>query len=375
MNVHLILMLRIMRFKILTYCIISFLVAPILAQQPEYTRHIVKVFPAGKSHIVEVNNKYGRVQVIPWSKDSVKIDIDLRIRAKDKRKLNKMKDDMDFEFVSTSSFIRAETKIGNNNSDIFRDLVDIAGSYFSSANSVAVNYTISLPDYLTIKIENKFGDVYFDHHTGNINLQLSYGDLKAGRLNGNNAIRITSGDGDINYLHKGTVYVSYGNLHIKEAREISTETRSSNITVERAENMKIDSRRDKLFISEAKSLSGECYFSDMIVNRLTHGADLSGRYGDISIDNISRTFELISLTSTLTDLSLGFEKPLAFNFEMNHLQDILFVYPETDSKLSTSLVNADSKIYRTSGSFGSRANSSRVVINALRKCTLTIFSK
>jgi len=365
----------IMRSKVQLHIIFILFAVAVSAQQPEYTRRISRSFPAKKSITVDISNKYGRIQVLNWNQDSVKIDIDLRIRTKDKQKLSKLKDGIDFEFIEGQSFIKAETKFGENSTDLFKDLVDIAGTYLSSSNSVTINYTVFIPLNTSLKIENKFGDVYMDECQGNLDLQLSYGDLKADILNGQSVIRLTSGDGDVGYIKKGELFLSYGNIHIREAGNLTAQTRSSNVTLEKVSSISVDSRRDKLFLNEVNTISGECYFTEMNLGIITGSINLSGRYGGIKTEQIKRTFTSINVASVLTDLSLGFEKPLSFRFEMNHPQDIVFVYPETIASINTDLINPDDKIYRTSGSFGTTVKDSKVLLNINRKCAVTILVK
>jgi hypothetical protein len=202
------------------------------AQVKEYTKHIVRSFHTNSNVSVDISTKYGRVHIIPWEEDSVKFSIDMRIRAKDEQKLEKMKKTVEFEFTNGQYFLAAHTKFGDAGTDVFKDIVDIAGSYLSSSNSVNINYTVWVPKTTGLKIDNKFGDVYFDDHYGAVNIILSYGDLRANRLNGRSEIKITSGDAEINYLKDGMITVAYANLHVREASKLIAQTQSSNITVD-----------------------------------------------------------------------------------------------------------------------------------------------
>ncbi|MFO7370532.1 MAG: DUF4097 family beta strand repeat-containing protein [Bacteroidales bacterium] len=364
-----------MRFRFLYSFLICLLVHGLQAQVPEYSQQINRSFKVNNTVTIEVSNKYGRIQVIPWHSDSVKFTIDLRIRAKDKQKLEKMKQNVDFEFTSGQSYLVAKTSFGENSSDVFRDIVDIAGSYLSSSNSVNINYTIMVPSRATMKIENKFGDVYMDDYEGSLNLVLSYGDMKANRLNGHTNIKLTSGDGEINYIRDGQVFVSYANMHIREASKLVTQTRSSVVTIDKTASLKINSRRDKLFLNEVGSLSGESYFSNINLVTLAKDVNLSCKYGNINIDAIQRSFSLINLNSELTHLTLAFEKPAGFDFELTHHQTVAFVYPKASSKLTTKVSNPEEKMFITSGKIGTAASDSHVIIKAPRKCSITVLQK
>lgn len=361
-----------MRCKFFIFLFLCGMVTALNAQVPEYTRQISRAFRVGNTVSVEISNKYGRVQVIPWDSDSVRFDIDLRIRAKDKQKLEKMKQNLEFEFTPGQHFLIAATRFGDSGSDVFKDIVDIAGSYLSSSNSVNINYTVMVPSYLTLKIENKFGDVYFEDHNGGINLTLSYGDLKANHLNGRTEIKQTSGDSEINYLKEGIITLSYSNIHIRESAKLTVQSQSSVLNIEKSGNLKLNSRRDKLYLNEVNYLSGESYFATINIGTLNNDITLGSRYGDISIDNIRRSFSMVSISSELTDLSLTFERPLVFGFELTHHQSVAFTYPSSLAKLSTRVINPEEKIFSTTGSFGLGSSDSKVVLKALRKSILTI---
>ncbi|HLO60794.1 MAG TPA: hypothetical protein VK179_18730 [Bacteroidales bacterium] len=360
-----------MRYKLAIILLIC-LVIPLKAQVPEYSQHVSRAFRVTSNTSVEISNKYGKVQVIPWEQDSVKFSIDLRIKAKDKQKLEKMKQNVDFEFVPGQSFLIARTKFGDAGSDVFKDLMDIAGSYLSSSNSVIINYTVMIPSWLTIKIENRFGDVYLEDHSGAVNILLSYGDLRADRLNGRSEIKITSGDADINFLKDGNLIVSYVNMHIHETPKLNLQSQSSVLTIEKTGNLKINSRRDKLYLTDANYLSGQSYFSNINLGVLNNEITLSSRYGNINAENIKRSFSGININSELTDISLSFERPVAFDFDLTHYQLVNFMYPNSIAKLSTKVIDPEEKVFSTTGTFGSGSGDSYVTIKALRKSDVTI---
>jgi hypothetical protein len=361
-----------MRFRAYITFIFLILFPGLHAQVPEYTRQVVKSFRTGSPVTVDIGNKYGKVQVITWDIDSVKFIIDLRIRSKDDSKLQKLKQTIDFEFSTGQSTLVARTKLGDTGSDVFKDIVDIAGSYLSTNSTVLINYTVMIPDYAQLKIDNKFGDVFMEDLNGNLNLVLSYGDFKCNRLNAKSEIRITSGNGEINSIRDGMVFISYGNLHIRDCERLTADTRSSNITIDRAASLKVNSRRDKLFLDDIGSLSGTGYFSQLNGGTLHEEIHYTGRYGNLTLDKVKTSFSRVNITAEYADVSLGFEKPLLFNFELTHHQDVMFVYPKSLASLKTSVVNAENKLFLTSGIIGTGAATSNVVINTPRRCKLTL---
>lgn len=344
-------------------------------QDAEYNRQVKKVFQISNAVTVDVTNKYGMVQVMTWDKDSVSFTIDIHIEAKDKRRLEKLKKDIDFDFNSGQYFLIARTIIGNGNRNIFQKVVDIASTYFATSTKVTIDYIVIIPDYSPVKIENKFGDVYIDDLNGNLNLDLSYGELKANRLNGKTEIKLSSGDADIHDIRDGQVAVSYSDIRIRETDKLFVESRSSNVTIDKAFDLRVDSRYDKVFLGEIVALTGESYFTDFKINSLNNRLTYRLRYGNLLLENIRRSFTYVNLSSDLTDIELVFERPMGFIFELTHHQDIRFMYPQNYAKLRSTIVNADEKQMVTTGNFGSGSSASKVVITASRKCDLIISTK
>jgi hypothetical protein len=364
-----------MRFNASLFLALLWLATGMQAQVPEYARQISRSFRISNTMTVDISNKYGKVEIISWNVDSVKFIIDMRIRSKDKQKLEKLRQSVDFEFIPGPYYIMARTRFGDSGADVFKDIVDIAGSYLSSSNSVTINYTVMIPEWAPLKIENKFGDVYFDNLHGPLNLTLSYGDLKGGRLNGRSEVKLTSGDGDVGYIKDGQMFVSYGNMHIGETGRLIVQSRSSNVTIDKASNLQLDSRRDKIYLNDIVSLSGSSYFSAISVTSLEHDLTFAGRYGEFTLFNIKRSFALINFSSEFTDLIFTFEKPMAFNFELTHHQDAVFMYPKSYATLKTSVLDAENKLFNTSGTFGAGSRDSEVIIKAARKSSISISQK
>jgi hypothetical protein len=134
----------------------------------------------------------------------------------------------------------------------------------------------------------------------------------------------------------------------------------------------MNSRRDKLYLDQLNYVTGESYFSDINIGTLNNSIIFSSRYGDLDIDNIQQSCNLINLTSELTDITLLFERPFISGFELTHHQSVIFTYPTTLAHLSTKVLNAEEKIMLTTGNFGTGSPDTRIIIKAPRKCTITI---
>jgi hypothetical protein len=367
--------MTVMRSKIFLILSVLILSVGLQAQTPEYIHQVVRSFLVNDGVTIDLVNKYGKVHVIKWNYDSVKFIIDLRIRTKDASKMQKLKQNIDFEFTASQYFLNARTKIGDNASDVFQDIKDIAGTYLSSSNTVTINYTVMVPDYVSLKIDNKFGNVYLDDISRSFNLTLSYGDFSCNRLSGKSELRISSGNAEIGYISDGMVFLSYGNLHLHGAGRLTAETRSSTITIDKSNELRINSRRDKLYLNELGSLSGESYFSNVTGGILLNEMNFVSRYGAINFDNIRKTFSSVNLMAEFTKITLAFDRSASYNLELSHHQDVVFVYPKNMASLKTKVINVEEKQFLTTGVIGPEPAVSSVILHIPKKCNLTLVSK
>ncbi len=364
-----------MTFKFIASLMLVALTGLLPARAQEYSKNITRAYKIKNSTTVDIFNKYGKIHVITWDEDSVRFDIDLKIRASSDSKLNKLKSSIDFDLTGTEYYVTAKTKIGSGSTSVLSDLKDMAGTILSSGSQVTIDYIVMIPDYINLKMDNKFGDVYIDDYTGNLNLTLSNGELKANNLSGNSVINISSGDGVINSIKEGKLMVSYSDFLIKDAGKLSVDSRSSKITIEKVVFLKLQSRHDKYYLPEISELYGDSYFSDFTIHRLLSELNFNFKYGDLSIENITKAFSFISIASEYTDINLVFERGSIYDLDITHHQDVTLTYPRQLGTLETKVINEQEKQMLSYGKIGYGTARSKVKINAPKKCTVTILHK
>ena len=337
-----------------------------------YSEHFVKNYKASSKSTVELINKYGKVYVIVWDKDSVKIEVDLRVSASDQKKLNKLKSNISFDFTSTNYYIIASTKF-TKSGGIFSDVVET----IIPSNNVAINYTVYIPNNVNLKVENKFGDVYIDDFMGNLDLLLSNGALKANSLEGNSSIRLNSADAVINNIKSGTVTLRYSDIEIKNVDKLKLDTKFSKIHIFKANHLKITSRRDSYNIEEVTTLSGRGDFTKMNVSYLKNELNFSNKYYSLTVEDINPKFNIINVESDLTDIELRFVKGTAYNLDITHHPDVFLTYPTAAAKLETKELNDENKLLYTYGTIGKSNLESlpKVKIVAEKKCYINLLHK
>ena len=334
-----------------------------------YSDRKVRNFKVTEKTAIEISNKYGKIHIATWDKDSVRFEVDLRISASSYQKMDRLRNNINFEFTATKYYVVAKTVL-TDPTGIISDFVDA----FIPTNQVTINYMVYVPNNVSLKIENKFGDIYMDDFNGTLEINLSNGDLKANRLTGSPTIYLSSGDGTINSILSGRVVAAYSDLQIKEAGRVFLETKSSRVTVNRAVELIIDSKRDKYEIEAVDVLTSSGYFSSVTINQIRKELRCNLKYGNLFVGQVADVFSFINIESEYTDIDLYFHRLTSYNLDITHHNDVYINLPASLARIETKVLNEDEKLMLTYGRIGNTATetSHKVKITAPKKCNINI---
>lgn len=335
------------------------------AQSESETRSFIRRAPVGKETLFEVFNKYGTIHITPWNKDSVYIKAEVKAFASSQSKLRKMIDGITVNISETPYLVRAQTDFIQNINMLFESFKGITGKIISYDSHVEINYYINVPEYLNLKIENKYGDVYMENSSGAFSISLSNGSFKANSIGKGSSITLIFGDANINSIVSGKIDASFSEISIGETSDLSIKSISSRYDIRNAGTLICDSRRDKFYINKIESLQGNSYFTDYKVNTLKRDLQLITRYGSVNADLIEKDFEAIDINSGYCDISLTFDQGSSYNLDIRHINAFL-VLPHENSKTEQKALNDEKKEYMTFGTVGKNPGTTKVKIDANR---------
>jgi hypothetical protein len=334
-----------------------------------------KTFPVNAQTTIEVNNKYGKIHVIPWRKDSVKFEIDLVLSSNSLSKLHKIKNGIRFDFTSSKYYVTALTDFGGTGNQIFTELRNLSESLIPGKNNIEVNYRIYCPESTNLTLINKFGDIYIDDLRGKINISLSNGDIKVNSISGEAQIELNFGSGIFNHLTDANIASSYGDINIKQAEKVQTVTKSSTLHIDDVDFLKIDSKRDKFFIGDVHTLRGSTNFSQIWIEKIKCELDVNLKFGDLTVDRIPVDFCKINLVSDYADLNLYLQPETKYQADIFHHKDAYINFPSNEAEIGlTTLSRSEEEMhsfYRTSED----ENIPVLKIHALEKCYINLINK
>ncbi|MCB2218779.1 MAG: hypothetical protein KQI35_00185 [Bacteroidetes bacterium] len=347
-----------MKYKIILLLLISiYSVVTIKAQVFERSRKEIKNYKVYEQTSLEIVNKYGNIHLFNWNNDSVRIEIDIQVKASKQQKADKLFEFIDFEFTDSKYYIVVKTQLRQNQGSLWTELSDLANTVFSGNNKIQVDYNVYLPSDMEVSLENKFGNIYCTNHRGKLSVDLSNGDFKANDLSGESDIAVGFGNASIQSIERGFIKLAYAELSLASAESLKLESKSSEIDIASVDMLILQSRRDQITLGELVGLSGETNFSYLTIQRFHQRLTMQSEYGDLKIKQIPMDFQKIDLNARYTDISLTLDMPVSCQVNIEHSESTGIYYPDHFEGLQLEPIDKKANRYRTAGIIG---NSDRI---------------
>lgn len=307
-----------------------------------------QVFFANEKTRIELFNKYGNIQVNTWNNDSVFIRVTMRFTATSNAELRKMKSQVQVDITDMNNFIIAKTNFLNST----KGLLSILPLEIITENKTTIDYEVWMPESASLKLENKFGDVYVATLKNNVNIDVSHGQFKAQRFEGPVKLIASYCNTTISYIEQGDVSVRFGEITIDSLDRVSIESRSARVIVNSANNLQINGRNDDLLVRSAGDLNLSGYFSKASFSNVTGNVFTKTSYGNITLNIVPGYNGNINILSNYTDVSINYEgAKRLIPVEIKH-QKSRIMYTQSNTQLKEEKISGKDVIYKTTGNIG-----------------------
>lgn len=328
------------------------------------TREFVKRFKIQEETRIDITNKYGKIELNTWDKDSVVIRFKMEINEKKPDKLRKTLDNLDFDISNSQHFLIVKTQVDKYRSQIESEFLKFKETILQTSGSIRIDLQVWLPNDHELHLENKFGDILMDDYQGEIQISLSNGKLKAGDLPKRVSLNLSFADATVNNLKNGTIISNYSDINLKNAGIIKLESKSSTIEILNSQDLYIDSRRDKYRLRLAEKVEAVTSFSHLMISELKEKANLRMSYGSVEMEKILNSFSNIYLETRSTDANLYFNPEARFNFEITETKTNLKMGRELKEE-NKEVIDSKTEKVRHTGYFGKKMKDDQLIINAV----------
>lgn len=297
------------------------------AQSRTLIKNISQSFKVDDKSTVELTNKYGQVILQTWDKDSVEVKVKITAYGKNDETLTKNMERVDIDFTNFADVLTIETVL-DRNSSVFKEVINSLGDYSKtliSKNKISIDYELTIPHDASLKLDNRYGDVYVESLRQESTISVAHGDFKADELTGTSKLNLSFCKARIKKLDKAFLELKGAELDLREGGDIVLTSSSSTFEVKTVQSLKVDSRNDKIHLEKATAVRGYSSFSNILIDSILDRIDMELNYGDLLVHSVRSNFNLVALKSKTADVNVSLDMGSYFSAALTGREDRMFL--------------------------------------------------
>ncbi len=192
--------------------------------ESEKSKTYSKSYPVGSGDKISLDNSFGEMKISTWSKNEIKVDVSITVKANTDEYAQKLIDVISIEDGKTGSEIFFKTHLNHNKNK--RD--DDGNKREGKNTSFKINYTVYLPATANLDASNDFGPMSISDFEGAVTLTSKFGSLTAGKLSQPQKIRVEFGKATVESMNGGKLDIRFSKAQVLHlSGEISADLEQS----------------------------------------------------------------------------------------------------------------------------------------------------
>ena len=315
---------------------------PLIAQ--DFSKTYQGKYDVDKGAIMVIKSKFGDIKCQAWDENSVSIDVTINVEASSQERANKVFDKIGVELSGTRTKVTGVTTIDNINNGDF-----------------SIDYDIRFPRWITVDLDNQFGDILLDETDGQARINLEYGAMEAVAFNSTlNDVTLKFSDAEVGFMKAGDVNIEYGEWDMEGTENLKLYSRFSEINVDKAASLNLDSQYDEITIGEAGEIIAICRFSELDIEKISGDFDFDIEYGEIDVNYIAASFKTGKLRNTFAGADLTFDPKTSMTVDAE-IEFGEMSYPKANASMNHEVIGYTTNIYK--GKFGTGTASQLTIIS------------
>jgi hypothetical protein len=180
--------------------------------ESEKSKSYSKTYTVSSGDKIIIDNSFGEMKISTWSRNEIKVDVSMTVKASSDERAQEILDMIRIEDSKKGSEVSFKTHINHENSDDRHN----DRKHRDENTSFKINYTVYLPNNMSLDATNQFGAMSIGDYDGGITLESKFGSLTAGKLTQPKKISVQFGKATIESIHSGKVSIQFSKAQINK---------------------------------------------------------------------------------------------------------------------------------------------------------------
>lgn len=273
-------------------------------------RTIQKSFKVNQYATLKVRNDYGNLQITTWDKNTIDIQVHIKVSGNDEEYVNERFEGIDVDFEGETNYVSAITRFRKQNKSWWK-------GWGRKSISYKINYTIHMPKSNNVDLGQDYGGIYLDKLYGQAKISCDYGKLDIGELHHKeNSLNFDyTKNVTIDYIKGGKINADYSGFTIERADRLDLNADYSSSKIIEAGKLYFNCDYGSVRIEKVEDLEGKGDYISRRVGAITGIASISGDYGSLKITDLQA--KKTSIRSDYMSIRIGYESDYSFHFDIN----------------------------------------------------------
>lgn len=295
----------------LWFCLALITLSPVWGQakNAEHTKEFHKSYKVGAKHTLQVENRFGSVNISSWDKLEVKVDVEIMVEMGNDKKAQELLESIEIKVREGSDLLQIKTFMGDD-----KQTVNLNGK-----RDMEINYEIKLPKSLALELRNKFGDITLDELEGRAEIELQFGSAKIGSLrHEQNELTFKFSDPVIiDEIGGGDLKLKFSKLELGSSGSLNFDSQMSSSNIGKTKGARMKVSYGSLDLESITDLQLTASMSAITVEELLEGGVIDVQYGKLSIEKLAQSFKGLEISGSFTPISIETEEGSAFVLDAN----------------------------------------------------------
>ena len=343
--------------KIIALITLSILVFSVsFGRNEEYSKVYNKEYKVTPGSKLNLENKYGNIDVMNWDKDMISVKVVLKVNASSKEKADKLFDQIDIDFSQTGDEISVKTEFSDDFGKMFRNMDN---------NLIDIHYTVNMPKTIPLDLINKYGNVFINELLSTSVIDIKYGNLKANKILHSEEkpfteIMLAYSGADIQACTWIKFDVKYSKLDINDSKALIILSKYSKISVSSGTSIVTESKYDVYRMGKISNLMATSGYSNFKADEISNKILMETRYSDLVVGRVPAGFQSINITSSYGNYKIPIDA--SASYKIDGYAKYAKIYIPEDSRVNRFSENNEYKVQGTVGT--NKETKSEVTINS-----------
>ena len=335
--------------RVLFLLIPIYLVSQVTFCQDKQVKKFKKVYPVTKNTLLQLNNKYGNIDIRDWDKNEISIEVTIVLENVSSQRAEQIFDKVNIVFSTEGDVISVAT---DYDEEFFRM---VNKDQFMQEKKFEVNYLVMMPANVKTETLNKYGNIFINKLASASTIQLKYGSLKINQILAKDKDNMALVDmayskGTIEDCEWLKILSKYSQLSIEKSRALIVISKYSKLNIEKGSSLICESKYDGYEIGELVNFVTEAQYSNFRFDEISRKIDMETKYTDVKVYRVPAGFESISIENSYGSIKINIDPSASYTLKGN-AKYAKISYPD-NSRVSRFQDNNELRIDGTVGKIG-----------------------